>query len=237
MNDMRHSAKAFFGLAICLALFAAPLRATDFWLFPRVDTLDLDVRSMQELKYIETIRQGFDFSCGSAAVATLLSHHYALPTDELEVFKEMWAHGNQEKIRREGFSLLDMKHYLEARGFRSDGFRISASRLEEVGVAGIVLLDKLETPHFVLVVGARGDELLVSDPARGIRTLSVEELEASWNGVFFVVRGQATLARGHFNDPEVWKQRRWAPIEQERLGQALLPRLHELPRPGEVNFN
>ena len=44
-----------------------------------------------------------------------------------------------------------------------------------------MLLDKLETPHFVLVVGARGDELLVSDPARGIRTLSVDELEASCN--------------------------------------------------------
>ncbi|MFP8876496.1 MAG: C39 family peptidase [Myxococcota bacterium] len=234
---MKRSSNTAFCLALCLALFAAPLRATDFWLFPVVDSLDLGVRSMQELKYIETIRQGFDFSCGSAAVATLLSHHYGLPTDELEVFNEMWTRGNQEKIRREGFSLLDMKNYLEARGFRADGFRIAASRLEEVGVAGIVLLDKLETPHFVLVVGARGGELLVSDPARGIRTLSVDELETSWNGVFFVIRGQATLARAHFNDSEVWRQRRGAPIEHEQLGQALIPRLHELPLPGEVNFN
>jgi len=237
MNDMRRSSNTFICLALCLTLFAAPLRATDFWLFPSVDSLDLGMRSMQELKYIETIRQGFDFSCGSAAVATLLSHHYGLPTDELEVFKEMWSSGNQEKIRREGFSLLDMKNYLEARGFRADGFRIAASRLEEVGVAGIVLLDKLETPHFVLVVGARGGELLVSDPARGIRTLSVDELEGSWNGVFFVIRGQATMARAQFNDPEVWRQRRGAPIGHEQLGQALIPRLHELPLPGEVNFN
>lgn len=230
-------AKAFLKLAICTALSAVPMRAAEFWLSPGLGSMDVDMRSMQELKYIETVRQGFDFSCGSAAVATLLSHHYGVPTDELEVFKEMWEQGDRQKIRAEGFSLLDMKRYLGKRGFRADGFRIAASRLEEVGVAGIVLLDKLESPHFVVVVGARDGEVLVSDPARGIWNLPIEQLEATWNGVFFVVRGQASLARSHFNDVDVWRRQRWAPIGEERLSGLLFPRLHDLPRAGEVNFD
>ena len=234
---MQPFVRAFLNLAICTAFSATPMLAADFWLSPGVGSVDVDVRSMQEFKYIETVRQGFDFSCGSAAVATLLSHHYGVPTDELEVFKEMWENGRRDKIREQGFSLLDMKKYLEVRGFRADGFRISASRLEEIGVAGIVLLDKLESPHFVVVVGAREGEILVSDPARGIWNLSAEKLEAIWNGVFFVVRGRASLARAHFNDSEVWKRQRWVPIGEERLSGLFLPRLHELPRSGEVSFD
>ena len=234
---MQRITQTLLTLAICVTFSAAPIRAAEFWFSSGLGSMNVDVRGMQELRYIETVRQGFDFSCGSAAVATLLSHHYGLPTDELEVFKEMWQTGNHGKIRQEGFSLLDMKRYLQSRGVRADGFRISASRLEEIGVAGIVLLDKLESPHFVVVVGARDGEILVSDPARGIWNLSAAELEASWNGVFFVVRGQASIARKNFNDADVWRRRRWAPIGEERLSAMLSPRLHELPSAREVNFD
>lgn len=209
----------------------------EFWFSPGMGSMDVKVRGMQELRYVETVRQGFDFSCGSAAVATLLTHHYGIPTDELEVFKEMWQEGDQSKIRDQGFSLLDMKRYLQRRGFRADGFQVATSRIEELGVAGIVLLDKLESPHFVVVVGARDGEVLVSDPARGIWNLSVEELAATWNGVFFVVRDRASVARSNFNDADVWKRRRWAPTGDERLSAMLSPRLHELPGAGEVNFD
>ena len=141
-------------------------------------------------------------------MATLLSHHYDEPTDELAVFKAMWEKGRQEKIRKEGFSLLDMKSYLDGRGYYSDGFRVAASRLEEIGVAGIVLLDKLASPHFVVVIGERDGELLLSDPARGIWNLAVEDFDALWNGVFFVVRQEAGVARLNFNDAAAWKRAR-----------------------------
>ena len=74
----------------------------------------MPVRSMQELRFVETVRQGNDFSCGSAAIATLLTYHYERPTTELQVFEKMWNQGNKKKIREHGFSMLDMKHYLEA---------------------------------------------------------------------------------------------------------------------------
>ena len=78
---------------------------------------------MQELRFLETVRQGFDFSCGSAALATLLSFHYGRPTTEFQVFESMWKTGDTEKIRKDGFSMLDMKRYLEQEGLRADGFQ------------------------------------------------------------------------------------------------------------------
>ena len=38
--------------------------------------------SFRERRFVSTIRQRYDFSCGSAAIATLLTHHYARPTTE-----------------------------------------------------------------------------------------------------------------------------------------------------------
>jgi len=207
------------------------------WFSTSAGAFDVPVRSMQELKFTETIRQGFDFSCGSAALATLLTYHYDNEINEFQVFKEMWENGDHEKIQKDGFSMLDMKRFLEEKGFRADGFTIEPSKIGEIGVAGIVLMSELDSPHFVVVIGEKDGELLISDPARGIWNLPVEELGALWNGVFFVVREQATVARANFNDGDAWSRRRWAPVGDERLVDMIAPAPLELPLHTEFNAN
>ncbi|WP_204283799.1 C39 family peptidase, partial [Klebsiella pneumoniae] len=63
------------------------------------------------------VRQQYDYSCGSAAVATLLRYHYGRPTVESDVFSAMWRSGDQAQIKRAGFSMLDMKRYLDSQGY------------------------------------------------------------------------------------------------------------------------
>jgi len=57
------------------------------------------VRSIKEIKFQRafqrTTHQQYDFSCGSAAVATLLTFQYGRPTDESSVFKAMFVAGDQ----------------------------------------------------------------------------------------------------------------------------------------------
>src|SRR3546814_18136425 len=72
------------------------------------------------------------FSCGSASVATLLTYHYETPLAEAVVFEEMFVRGDQAKIQAEGFSMLDIKQFLDRRGLESDGFRMS---LDKIGSA------------------------------------------------------------------------------------------------------
>src|SRR5215467_4814997 len=80
----------------------------------------LNVWSLRELKIRSVILQKYDYSCGSAAVATLLTYHYGDPITEEVAFRAMFDNGDQEKIQREGFSLLDMKRFLDAQGYRAD---------------------------------------------------------------------------------------------------------------------
>lgn len=224
-------------LVVAVLLLAAPVRAEMVNFSLPSGVFQVAVESMEELKFTETIRQGYDFSCGSAALATLMTHHYGREVSEEEVFRAMWKAGNPQKIQTDGFSMLDMKRYLASRGLLADGFKLEASRLGTVGVAGIVLLDKSTSPHFVVVVGEKDGELLLSDPARGIWNVSLEKFEALWNGVFFVVRQEASIGRRNFNDPELWKRARWAPVGDELLSEMIAPRLIDLPMWAEFNAN
>ena len=51
----------------------------------------IPVSSLEERRFATVIRQKYDFSCGSAAVATLLKYHYGLSLDEEDAFRGMWA--------------------------------------------------------------------------------------------------------------------------------------------------
>ena len=99
------------------------------------------VSSLKESRFRTTARQQYDFSCGSAALSTLLTHHYGIKVSEQTVFEQMYRVGNQAKIRQQGFSLLDMKRYLDARGIRADGFQVGLDEIESAGVPGIALVN------------------------------------------------------------------------------------------------
>ena len=98
-------------------------------------------------------------------------------------------------------------------------------------------LANMETPHFVVVIGATEDEVLLSDPARGIWNMSIDEVERLWNGVFFVVRQEASLARSNFNDSDSWKSKLWSPVDDAQMAGMMIPILHDLPLGTEFNTN
>ena len=78
--------------------------------------MSLHVESFQEQKYRNTVAQEHDFSCGSAALATLLSYNYNMPVSETAVFNDMIVNGDKKVISESGFSLLDIKRYLQRHG-------------------------------------------------------------------------------------------------------------------------
>lgn len=173
----------------------------------------LQVWSMRELKIRSVILQKYDYSCGSAAIATLLTYHYDNPISEEVAFQTMFEHGDQEKIRQEGFSLLDMKRFLEAQGYRADGFEVSLDDLSSAGIPAIVLMVDNGYHHFVVVKGMRGNKILLGDPAIGLRVVPRQEFEAAWpNRIVFVIHEAAT--RGAFNTLRDWSVRPRSPLGQ-----------------------
>jgi predicted double-glycine peptidase len=164
----------------------------------------IKVTSLKELKFRRTVQQQYDFSCGSAALATLLTYHYEDRVPEAEIFMAMYNAGDKAKIRREGFSLLDMKNYLQRRGYESDGFKISLDKVRQVGVPALVLITNHGYKHFVVLKGVTANSVLLGDPALGAKVMTRKEFEASWNGLVFLVRSHKEVAVRHFNQAAEW---------------------------------
>ena len=162
------------------------------------------VTTLKEARFRNTIHQKYDFSCGSAAVATLLTYQYGFPVSEQRAFRAMFVHGNRAKISKDGFSLLDLKRFLAAYGFEADGFVVPLDTLEQERLPAIVLIDEGGYHHFVVIKGMLGGRVLIGDPAKGTRSMPQTEFEKLWkNRLVFVIHNRRDVAR--FNSREDWR--------------------------------
>ncbi|WP_404365206.1 C39 family peptidase [Marinobacter sp.] len=179
----------------------------------------VSVKSFEEQRFNQILKQQYDFSCGSAALASLLSFHYSNSFTEQEVFLSMLALADEEKVREQGFSMLDMKRFLESEGYLADGFRMPLAGLrEEIRLPTIVLLDLGGFRHFVIIKGISETEVLVGDPARGLKIYPHEEFEQYWNGTAFVIRSHLEQGRGAFLTENDWPEIAAAPLHKGLRG-------------------
>lgn len=159
----------------------------------------MPTKNMMEQRFGTVVRQRYDFSCGSAALATLLRYHYQSEDSEASVFAGMWRDGDQAQIRKLGFSLLDMKRYLEGRQLSADGFRVSLEDIARVGLPGIALINSEGYRHFVVVKAVDAHSVLLGDPSLGLRWVSRKSFVKQWNGIFFALNDEKRRGQTHFN--------------------------------------
>jgi hypothetical protein len=224
---MNRFAWPFVAAAVCLA--ASAVEAGSLSLPYEIGgAYSVPVKSIRETRFAATVHQQYDFSCGSAALSTLLSYQYHYPVTEDKVFEEMYRLGDQAKIRVEGFSLLDMKRYLEAHGFEADGFQEPLDKLVSAGIPAIVLVNERGYNHFVVVKGVRDGRVLIGDPAGGTRALIEKAFKAAWvNQILFVISNRQDAAI--FNAESDWHAVPRAPvmdgITRDSLAGIVIPKL------------
>lgn len=195
------------GLALCAFLIGVPVcgfAGTLDMTHVGGGSFNVPVSSLKALRNRDTVHQKYDFSCGSAAVATLLTYQYDYPMTEQTAFTAMFEHGNRAKIKKQGFSLLDIKRFLAANGFDADGFIVPLNKLKQAHLPAIVLIDENGYHHFVVIKGLRDDRVLVGDPAKGTRSMPRSEFMKLWtNHLLFVIHNHRNLAI--FNSPRDWR--------------------------------
>lgn len=148
------------------------------------------VESMQEGRFRNLVRQHTDYSCGAAALATILRYAYHLDVDETTVIEGMIGVSDVELVRQRGFSLLDIKHYVESLGMRGRGYRVSEERLQSLRVPALVLMDVRGFRHFVVLKQVNHGNVEVADPILGNRSIPYAEFLKSWQSkTVFVVIG------------------------------------------------
>jgi uncharacterized protein len=214
MLSKRICALPLAAMALCLVQPASPAKAQAQLTRESGGDFSVNVMSWWEIPFRTVIRQRYDFSCGSAAVATMLTHHYGRPTGEHEPFKAMWASGNKELIRKVGFSMFDMKTYLTGLGYKAEGFRLTIDDLQKVKRPLIVLINLNGFKHFVVIKGISKDRILTGDPVLGITQYALTDFEKIWNGIALAIVKAPTPERPKYNLVSDWGPWSQAPMEE-----------------------
>lgn len=179
---------ATFSLLLCLTGLAQAAQMP-VAVLPGGNLVYKQVQSVRERKFADLVEQKTDFSCGAAALATVLRQAYWLDVDEEHVIKGMLATADQDLVRTQGFSMLDMKRYLESIGMRARGYRIPPDKLQAVSIPVVVLMDIRGYKHFVVMQRAYKDWLYIGDPVLGHKRYSHEDFVKGWNGIVFAIVG------------------------------------------------
>jgi predicted double-glycine peptidase len=136
------------------------------------------------MRHERVIVQEWDLSCGAAALATILNYQHGDPISERDVAKGLIGRkeylGNPDLVRlRQGFSLLDLKRFVDQRGYNGVGYG-SLEFQDLIDLAPIIVPVDFGYPHFVVFRGTRGNRVLLADPAFGNRTMLIGKFEAAW---------------------------------------------------------
>ncbi|WP_297809262.1 C39 family peptidase [uncultured Methylophaga sp.] len=148
-----------------------------------------NIISMRERHFIDMVPQQTDFSCGAAALATILNYAYGYDFTEADVIAGMLKVSNPELVQTKGFSLLDIKHYVETLGLRGRGYTVNPEILDRIKIPTIVLLDIRGYKHFVVLKKATPEKVYIADPALGNRVMDRQDFVDGWNKVTFAVIG------------------------------------------------
>ena len=147
------------------------------------------VESMREARFRHLVRQQADYSCGAASLATILRYAYRLDADETTVIEGMMGVSDPAIVKQQGFSLLDIKRYVESLGMRGRGYRVDEARLRSLRVPSLVLMDVRGFRHFVVLKQVRGDLVEIGDPILGNRVMPLPDFLEAWpsRAVFVVI--------------------------------------------------
>ncbi|WMT46600.1 MAG: C39 family peptidase [Acidithiobacillus caldus] len=178
-------------IAAALMLQSSPLFAAPFGnVIPGAGVLNIPVRSVVGMHFIHVVRQHTDFSCGAASLATILKYGFGQDVTEESVMKGLFTVSNPEEVKKVGFSLLDLKRYVEKIGLKGEGYVVPPAELENIHIPVIVLLDLGGYKHFVVLEKTGPEHVYLADPALGNRVMPKAQFLKDWNKIVFAVFGK-----------------------------------------------
>lgn len=157
--------------------------------FGKLHREPVQVKPAIEQQFRGIVKQAYDYSCGSAALTTLLNGYIGQKLTEQQTMNGLLKYGEYDRIiERRSFSLLDMKRFVTALGYSSGGFRGKFSDLTSLDKPAIVPITYAGFKHFVVFKAYRDGRVFVADPALGNLSFSAEHFQELWdNNTLFII--------------------------------------------------
>jgi len=157
--------------------------------------LELGVTSLRAQRDAGVVKQRYDYSCGSASLATLLTYGLNDPVDEevlLRSLLEPLSADELTALQKKGLSLFNLQQLAQKRGHKAQGFRIHQTQLAKLARPVIVFVKPRGYEHFAVLKGLRGDRAYLADPSFGNVRMPIYRFLDMWadesgRGVIFAV--------------------------------------------------
>jgi predicted double-glycine peptidase len=156
---------------------------------PGIGNLRVNVKPASEMDKGHLVKQGYDYSCGSAALAILLNYYLGENLTERQVIQGLLNYGNAAQIeKRKAFSLLDMKKFVTELGYQAEGYKAELDDLKTLTSPCLLPISIMSYRHFVVFRGIYKGHVFLADPWRGDISFTLDDFYESWyDKVIFVV--------------------------------------------------
>jgi len=131
------------------------------------------VQSWKTRRDARIVKQDFDYSCGAASLATLLTEYYGISVSEQALLQAM----DKGEFRA---SFEDMAQALAQFGFKAQGFAASWEQLVKLRMPVVVYLQHRKNDHFSVLRGIDENTVWLADPSLGNRTYSKVQFLEMW---------------------------------------------------------
>jgi predicted double-glycine peptidase len=148
------------------------------------------VANWKELRDKNVVKQKFDYSCGSGALATLMRIGFGHKVGEAEIIKlilEGKSEAEIKDIEKNGYSLLDLKQAAEKLGYTTAMYKLQLSHLRQLQGPVLIYIEHHGLKHFAVFKGLQGDRVYLADPARGNTRISIYRFEPEWPGYILAI--------------------------------------------------
>lgn len=154
------------------------------------------VKNRVQLRNEYVVMQQRDFSCGAAALATVLNYYWEENVSEgallLIIAKLLPPDELRDRVAN-GLTLTDLKRVAEVGGYKAVLGKITVEKLVDTKLPLVVGITVDEYDHFVVCRGSDGEFVYLADPIFGKKKVPVDEFAKQWqkNAILAVIKPNA----------------------------------------------
>ncbi len=151
------------------------------------------IKNARQLRNENIVMQQRDFSCGAAAVATIVNYFWDDQATETGLLIALAMTLTEEELKdrvENGLTLTDLKRVCERFGYQAVLGTLTLDKLAESKIPLLVGITVNDYDHFVVIRGADDRYVYLADPAVGRQRVPLAEFAKQWqkNTVLAIIK-------------------------------------------------